>query len=122
MRFIIIAILALVLAAPAVANEERVVTGSEGWRLTYGSSGPASVDVAVNGSATIKFMWLVGGLGTDAGDVVKTSPIASSGNSTAWALRSTLPPRNFGEWLWGSDGPDSCSVVVDTATEVVVSW
>jgi len=122
MRFVIIAILVLVLAAPAVAGEERVVSADGGWRLTYGSAGPESVDVAVNGDATIKFIWLVGGLTTAAGDSLKASPIASSGNSGSWALRSTLPPRNFGSGRWGSDGPDSCDVDVDTATEVIVSW
>ena len=121
-RVIFLIVLAVLVATPVLAGGERVLSSDTGFRLTHGSTGPSSVDVAVDGNATIKFIWLVGGLTTAAGDSLKAEPVPNTGDSTAFALRSALPPRNFGPWLWGSDGPDSCYVDLDTATEVIVTW
>jgi len=107
-------------ATIADAAEERVVTVSPtGFRFTYGSAGPRSIDVAVDGKGYVTFFWLKGGTGTDAGDTVRKEPIPSTGNGTAFYLNSAYPPRNF---QFGADGPDSCLVILTTATEAVVTW
>lgn len=109
MRKILILCLALVaVAASAEIVSESLVTSDSGLSLTdvYNQTGPSAVDIATNGSATIKFIWF----GADSR--------TTQAKSITHYLRSDFPPRHFSF----AGGPDSAYVDVDTATEVIVSW
>lgn len=115
MRLIII-LAVLLVASAAVAGEEKIFTADGGERLTSGTTGPASIDAAADGRATIKFMWLLRDGTVNAGDVLRSDPTSEFGN-TFYSLRSGFGPRNF-----KVAGPDSVYVDLDTATEVIVTW
>jgi len=109
------------LTTPVVAGEEFIIELDSGIRLSSViGGGPGQVDVAVNGGATIKFMWLKGGTGTDAGDVRRTEPRGMLGNNF-YSCFSDFPPRSWGAGLFAGAGPDSAFVVLDTANRVVVT-
>ena len=116
MRLFIVLLIAL-LAVPAIAGEETVVTADGGVSFTSGQYGfgPNTVDVATDGNAMIRFMWL---LPADRDSIIQSDPAATYGD-TAYSLRSTLPPRSF---RFFGDGPDSAFVNLDTATEVIITW
>lgn len=104
--------------APATAGEEATFTSDGGLRLTSGTEGPVSVDVATDGDATITFFWLKNDGTANAGDVVRSDPAGEFGNAF-YSLRSEFPPRHF---EFGASGPDSIYVDLSTASEVIATW
>jgi len=104
----------------ARAGEEDFTTDG-GLRLyEAGGTGFLSYDVATNGNAEIKFMWLRKDGTVNAGDVLRADPEVSSIGNRDYLLRSEYPPRHFGE-TW-SVAPDSVYVNLQGATEVILTW
>jgi len=114
---LVIVVMLAALVGVARAGEEDF-TADAGLRLhATGEGGFTGYDVATNGNATIKFMWLKKDGTANAGDVVRVDPNGSPGNGY-FTLRTAYPPRHF----TFSSPPDSVYVDVDTATEVILTW
>jgi hypothetical protein len=112
---VVLALVLVALAAFAANDREEIITADGGGSLTKGLnfwSGPQFVDVASNGTATIKFLWF-NNAATDRAD----SNLAEIGPN--WVLRDWTGPRSFGPF---AGAPDSFFVDLGTATEVIVSW
>lgn len=119
MFFVLMVCVLLLVAGAVIAGEEAIFDASGGTRLFSGTSGPASLLVAANGNATIKFMWLKLDGTTAAGDVKRFDPVAEFGEST-YALRSEFGPRKF--VFPGVGAPDSVALVLESASEVILTW
>lgn len=116
----IVAVLLVAGLALAANPREKVVTADGGGSITTGLyfyAGTNRVDVASNGSATIKFLWFAKDATERADSTLAGAEKSESG--VVWALRDWTGPRSF---HFPTGAPDSFYVDVTTATEVIVSW
>lgn len=106
----------LLLAVPAAADltgSDIVLTSSGGRALTTGlgsPSGPMFIDLATDGTAWVKFLWLKDGC-TDRADSTQLV------RKLVVQVRDYTPPRP----MYFPSGPDSVHVGFGTASEVIIS-
>ena len=120
-ELILLVIVAMIAVVGVTQADEEATFAADGGLRVYDhtdGTGASMFDVATDGTATIKFMWLKNDGTANAGDVLSAEPVGIFGNAV-FTLRSTLPPRHFD--FQGST-PDSVYVDVTTATEVILTW
>jgi hypothetical protein len=121
MRKILVVLLVVLVAVPALAGPTRsdvAITATGGVSLTTGIGspvGPMLFDMATDGSAWAKFIWFKDGL-TSAGATARTDSTMIAMKIVV-QLRDYTPPRS----LYFPSGPDSVHVGLSSATEVILS-
>ena len=102
----------------ATPEGEKVITSTSGFRLaSINSTGPILIEVLANGTASIVIVSTTDGAGTDPNVHKRKWPSGDFGDPT-FALRTNIP-RPF---VTQGTSADSVSVILGTATEVIVTW
>lgn len=111
MRFVLLTVLLMLLAAPAMAEISLEFTAAQDTTVMLtailGDKGPRMVDIAIDGNASVTFYWY------DAGQRVTVE------RSQIHYLRATYPPRHIS---FNNPGPDYMTYDEVTATESVWSF
>jgi len=102
----------------ATPEGEKVITSTSGFRLaSINSTGPILIEVLANGTASIVIVSTTDGVAAAPNVHKRKWPSGDFGDST-FALRTNIP-RPF---VTQGTSADSVSVILGTATEVIVTW
>ena len=107
----ILFVLLMLVAVPALGQSTDIIASQDttiAFTASVNELGPRTFDLATDGTAAITFHWLGN----------KTALRDTIAKSATYYLRPDYPPRHL---MFSSSGPDSLSLDVTTATEVIIT-